>query len=121
MRDYADCAARGLTQAETARELRVSTAAVCRAARLHGLTFVRSPKASRNAAHANGRQPRTEAHKAAISSGLREAWARRPFGGRRLLSNILTVAEHKDYVFLRHAHGYRRAEAMKAIGREDLA
>lgn len=119
MRDYAGCAARGLTKAETARELGVSRSAVSAAAHRLGLDFTPSPLARPSNAARNGRYPRTAEHRAAISRGLRVAWALADLAGKRRLSRVLSVGEHRDYLALKAA-GFRRGDALRAIGREDL-
>jgi transcriptional regulator with XRE-family HTH domain len=76
MRDYQGCAERGLTQAETARELGVTRTAVSLAAKRFGIVFTPDPRASTMRKPGNGWFARTPEHNAAISAGMRRAWAK---------------------------------------------
>jgi hypothetical protein len=118
VRDYQGCAERGLTQAETARELGVSSTAVCIAAKRLGLTFVPSPRAHPENAKIR-RGPHSAAHRAALAHGVREAWKRHDINGRRRVLNALSPEERADYVFLTKG-GDSQAAALRRIGREDL-
>lgn len=90
---YEECAAAGMTQAETARAMGRSKSAVSVAAKRLGLTFA-------------GRSPSPETIEKIRAANLGPLTA-------------LTEAELDDYRFLRRT-GYRRAEALAAMGRMDL-
>jgi hypothetical protein len=135
VRDYAGCAARGLTLGEASRELGVSKAAASYAARNHGLRF--APQSMFRHDYAGCAAAGMTAAESARALGVSSAavsYAAKRLGltfrryirpkntptYRTRLSLLLTPAEFADYELLTKSHRYRRDEALRAIGRADL-
>jgi hypothetical protein len=62
------------------------------------------------------RRPQSAQHRQAISEGTRKAGKRRP-----QWTDALTPQQRADYLTLTRIGGFTRAEALRSIGREDLA
>ena len=116
---YRACAAEGLTQAETARRLGVSTPAVRQYAKRHGLTFTDGRRtlahAKRAAENLRAAQQCPE-FRAKVSAGLRRYHKRRRDEFRAELGPV----NYEHFRFLRWRKKFRRAEALRTIGRADL-
>jgi hypothetical protein len=128
VRKYADCAARGLTQAQTARELGVSRASVSTAAKRYGYTFVRGlagrPPADYVGCAARGLTKKETATELGVTLSAVVAFSQRhdvifarPAG---VLRATLPAEQFEEYRYLVNRHRYRRSEALRAIGRADL-
>lgn len=123
--EYRRCAAAGMSKAETARALGVAQSSVKSAAKRHGIVFV--DKRVQHCSEALRQKWADPAYRAARSEHARKttkrAWARGDFDGRRsprlAAVSLLTAPEYEDYRTYMAA-GYRRAQALRAIGRADL-
>jgi hypothetical protein len=132
-RDYIGCAERGLTMAETARELGVVHGSVQSFAKTHGLMFVRGKpgRESKDYAGCAARgMSRTEAAEA-LGVGYNAVCEaeyrlgivftkkqRRP--RKTALVLHLTPPDYEAYSELTKRFRYTRAEALTALKREDL-
>jgi hypothetical protein len=107
--EYDLCASLGLTVAMTARALGASKDTVGYAARKHGLVF--------STGH---RIPQSEAHRAAISAGVKLAAASGRVNRHAARVRKLSPKERDDYRTLMVHADCRSAEAYRRIGRADL-
>lgn len=105
---YHDCAARGLSTTETAREMGVGVTAVSSYAKRHGLVF-------RNARARLRRLHQDPEFAAARDERIRRRNQDPAFNPLA----ALTTGERADYDILKRA-GHSRDEAFRAIGRADL-
>jgi len=131
----AECAARGMTMADAARELGVSVPGVFYAARREGVVFpsyrealarpevkARHAEATREAlARPEVKARHAEALarpevKAKMAAAARARWADPRFN--RLAA--LTPEEREDYDIMKRVGGQRPDDALRAIGRADL-
>jgi DNA-binding XRE family transcriptional regulator len=131
MRDYAGCAARGMTAVEAAAELGVSRQTIYQAAYKLGLRFRRQPPirrqqyadcAARGLTQAEtARELGVTRQSACMAAGRHGIKFRpNPKKGRTYgILTYLTPAQRDDYRTLMR-HQYSRAEALAAIGRADL-
>jgi transcriptional regulator with XRE-family HTH domain len=103
---YTACAERGLTQAETSRELGVSRTAVAAVAKRHRIKFSPFKPTGR---------VQSKACRKKIAASVKRSWQTR----KRGVFEYLTEQQAADYrVLMRHS--YKSAEALRAIGRADL-
>ena len=113
--EYRACAEAGMTQAETARHCGVSHVSVRDWARRHGLTFA---EYSRAAARARMKALHADPEFAARRRERLKALHADP---RHNPLAALSAEERADYDLLVKKGGLKRADALRSIGRADLA
>jgi hypothetical protein len=100
---WAECAAAGMSQAEAARHRGMTKAAACQAAKRQGLTF----KPGRRDMFKGASRP-PEFGRRISATMLARSW-----------KTALSPEEHEAYASYIRRH-FRKAEALRIIGREDL-